>query len=108
MSRSKFFKPFRGLETPSSREKVNSQQRHVHGGAGDIRTDSPVPANCPLKCRRNLAPIAGNWLPEKISRDSCAFKDAHLKLPFSNLAPRFHQHGVAAFLTAQYFYGPQA
>jgi hypothetical protein len=38
ISQSKFFKPFRGLETLSSREKVTSQQRHAHGGAGRIRT----------------------------------------------------------------------
>ena len=83
ISQSKFFKPFRGLETLSLREKVTSQQRHVRGGAGDIRTDSPVPANCPLKCRGNFAPIAENWLPEKKSRHRCSSRDAHLRPPFS-------------------------
>ena len=56
---------------------LTKQRARAAGGAGDIRTGSPIPANCPLKCRGNFAPIAGNWLPEKISRDSCAFKDAH-------------------------------
>src|SRR6267142_5182997 len=98
MSQSKFFKPFRGLETLSSREKVTSQQRHVRGGAGDIRTDSPVPANCPLKCRGNFAPIAGNWLPEKNSRNRCSSRDAHLRPPFS--ASRFQELALARLLNS--------
>jgi hypothetical protein len=87
MSQSKFIKPSCGLETLSSREKVTSQQWHMGGGAGDIRTGSPIPPNCPLKCRRNFAPTAGKWLAEKNSRDRCAFRDAHLRPPFSASPP---------------------
>jgi hypothetical protein len=61
--------------------------------SGDIRTDGPVPANCPLKCRGNFAPIAGNWLPEKNSRNRCSSRDAHLRPPFS--ASRFQELALA-------------